>query len=80
MTQVDIYDGEHYNASMETPGWTSGGYTGAAGSWVAAVEVPPPSGHVKVTSHAVLPPIRVRRGTAFLLDFHCHRSFSKAVP
>ena len=57
VTVVDIYDGETYNASMETPGWTMPGLSSAG--WAAAVEAAPPSDHVKLTSHAILPPIRV---------------------
>ena len=34
------------------PGLSSAG-------WAAAVEAVPPSDHVKLTSHAILPPIRV---------------------
>lgn len=57
VTSVDIYNGENYNASLETPGWTSPGFVDA--SWAAVVVSPPPSDHVKLTSHAILPPIRI---------------------
>eukprot|EP01043_Picozoa_sp_COSAG02_P105823 COSAG02_NODE_41819_length_390_cov_1.402062_1_plen_125_part_01 len=58
VTSVDIYNGENYNATLETPGWTSA--TGALSSdWAAAKLAEPPSDHVKLTSHAILPPIRI---------------------
>jgi alpha-L-rhamnosidase len=57
VTSVDIYNGENYNASLETPGWTSPGFADAG--WTAAAVSPPPSDHVKLTSHAILPPIRI---------------------
>ena len=58
VTAVDIYNGENYTASLEAPGWTSSPFAGAE-KWEACAVVPPPSSHVKLTSHAILPPIRV---------------------
>lgn len=57
VTKVDIYNGETYNAVMETPGWTQPQYKAAG--WALATVQPPPSATVKLTSHAVLPPIRI---------------------
>ena len=54
----DIYKGETYNASRETPGWTTPGYTGGA-RWAKASAMSGPSPDVKITSHAILPPIRI---------------------
>lgn len=60
VTSVDIYKGETYNASMETPGWTAAmPYPGAGAPWTFATEMAPPSAEVQVTSHAILPPIRI---------------------
>ena len=66
VTQVDIYDGEHYDASKETPGWTAAGFTAPAG-WAPAAAVAAPSPHVKVTSHAIRlgPPGAVKQPQRF---------------
>ena len=84
VTAVDIYNGENYTASLETPGWTESPFAAGA-KWEAAAIVEPPSeppnrtsptsssphphltpprlsltgDHVKLTSHAILPPIRI---------------------
>ena len=58
VTSGDIYKGETYNATRETPGWTSPGYAGGA-MWAKASAMAGPSPGVKITSHAVLPPIRI---------------------
>ena len=58
VVSVDIYSGEIYNASMETPGWTTAEFKDTAG-WANVVTASPPSDHVKLTSHAILPPIRI---------------------
>ena len=57
VTAVDIYNGETYNASLETPGWTEPNFD--ASGWAATEDAEPPSDHVKITSHAILPPIRI---------------------
>jgi alpha-L-rhamnosidase len=58
----DIYNGETYNASMETAGWTEAGYDSATNGWTAVKEsVPAPSANTTIASHAVLPPIKVGR-------------------
>ena len=57
VTSAHIYMGTTYNAIHETPGWTSAGFTASAG-WIAATKLPPPSEHVKLSSHAVMPQIR----------------------
>jgi len=59
VTAVDMYAGEVYNASLETPGWTTGSYVQDPARWSRANASAPPSGRVKLTSHAVLPPIRI---------------------
>ena len=61
----NIYDGEVYNASRETPGWTTSEFAPDA-TWVAAALLAgPPGGHdVKYSSHAVLPPIRIGQSYA----------------
>ena len=53
---ANIYTGETYNASMETPGWTAPLFD--TRGWAAASVVPAPSSHVKLTSHAVMPTIQ----------------------
>jgi alpha-L-rhamnosidase len=58
VTSVDIYNGENYNATMETPGWTEASAT-IPGDWGPTKVAEPPSDHVKLTSHAILPPIRI---------------------
>lgn len=58
VTSSDIYKGEDYNASMETPGWTSPGYK-FDNNWAPATVMQPPSATVQITSHAILPPIRI---------------------
>ena len=59
VTAADIYNGEVYNASLQTPGWTGPGARMSPAIWKPATKVPPPSADVKVTSHAILPPIRI---------------------
>ncbi|MCS6953870.1 MAG: glycoside hydrolase family 78 protein [Bryobacteraceae bacterium] len=49
-----IYDGEVYDARLETPGWDRPGFDDAA--WKPAVAVEPPRG---VLSAQMMPPIRV---------------------
>ena len=39
----DIYNGETYNASMETAGWTEAGYDSATNGWTAVKESVPGS-------------------------------------
>jgi alpha-L-rhamnosidase len=56
VTAAHIYVGTTYNATYETLGWTSEGYD--ASDWSATTVVRPPSDHVKLTSHAVMPLIR----------------------
>ena len=56
VTASHIYVGTTYNATQETPGWTSGAFD--TSGWSAATVVQPPSDHVKLTSHAVMPQIR----------------------
>jgi alpha-L-rhamnosidase len=58
VSSAHIYMGTIYNATRETPGWTSAGYKPSS-SWSAAMVVPPPSDHVKLSSHAVMPQIRI---------------------
>ena len=55
VTSSHIYMGTIYNATLATPGWTSAGFD--ASKWTAATIVPPPSDHVKLTSHAAMPQI-----------------------
>ena len=74
VTAADIYRGETYNASLETPGWTTAAYgDGAPAVWSTATVMQGPGPNVKVTSHAILPPIRIGQsytyGT-FRADFH----------
>jgi alpha-L-rhamnosidase len=72
VTAVDIYAGETYNSSLETPGWTTANYNegkgsaggGGGGVWVPAQSSVAPSEHVRLTSHAVLPPIRIGESRA----------------
>jgi alpha-L-rhamnosidase len=54
----DIYNGETYNASMETPGWTTQDYS-MDGSWGSAQAVSAPGPNTTISSHAVLPPIKI---------------------
>ena len=54
---ADIYNGEIYNASMETLGWTLPTYD--ASCWPLATSETVPSSFVQVTSHTVLPNIRI---------------------
>ena len=49
-----IYDGETYDARLETPGWDKAGFVDA--KWKPAVTVDPPKGEV---SAQMMPPIRV---------------------
>ena len=56
VTSTHIYMGTVYNATHETPGWTSAGFD-TAGEWQAAAVVPPPSDHVQLSSH-LMPQIR----------------------
>ena len=56
VTSSHIYMGTIYNATLQTLGWTSAGFD--ASGWNAAAVIPPPSGHVKLTSHAAMPQIR----------------------
>ena len=56
----DIYNGETYDARLETPGWTLPGYKPAdPHAWEAAVTVAPPGSNVTISSHAVMPVIRI---------------------
>ena len=57
VTAADIYNGEAYNASLETPGWGLPEYDAA--HWPAATSEAAPSSFVRITSHSILPPIRV---------------------
>eukprot|EP01050_Picozoa_sp_SAG11_P018424 SAG11_NODE_2779_length_2979_cov_1.574306_1_plen_569_part_00 len=60
VTSAHIYMGTVYNATRATPGWTKPGFVpSSASGWSAAAVVPPPSDHVKLSSHAVLPQIRI---------------------
>jgi alpha-L-rhamnosidase len=74
ITMDDIYAGETYNATLETPDWTilgsdsdsdsDSGSVSDSGSdsgsgWAPVQEVPSPSANTTISSHAVLPPIRV---------------------
>lgn len=64
ITMDDIYAGETYNATLETPDWTILGSDSDSGSdsgngWAPVQEVPSPSANTTISSHAVLPPIRV---------------------
>ena len=58
VTQVDIYKGETYDARLETPLWTTPQFS-VGSNWTHASIMAPPSADVKVTSHAILPPIRI---------------------
>jgi alpha-L-rhamnosidase len=56
----NIYDGEVYNASKETPGWATASFVeDTAWSPVALLAGPPGGNTVKYSSHAVLPPVRI---------------------
>ena len=60
VTTVDIYTGETYNASKEHPGWTESTYAPPTNSdWIAATVMQPPRNTTVLSSHAVLPPIRI---------------------
>ena len=59
VTAADIYKGETYNASLETPGWTTAAYGALAEVWSTATVMRGPGPNVTVTSHAILPPIRI---------------------
>lgn len=52
-----IYMGTIYNATQETPGWTTASFEETS-VWSKSKIVAPPSDHVKLTSHAVMPQIR----------------------
>lgn len=52
-----IYMGTIYNATRETPGWTSAGFDTSVGEWRAAAVLPPPSDYVQLSSH-LMPQIR----------------------
>jgi alpha-L-rhamnosidase len=56
-TFAHIFMGTVYNASRETPGWTRAHFVPGA-DWAVAEVVPPPSDHLILSSHAVMPPIR----------------------
>lgn len=57
VTSVDIYKGENYDARLETPGWSAGGTIGP--SWAAAAVAQYPHTGMLLTSHAVLPQIKI---------------------
>ena len=63
ITSVDIYTGETYNASKEHPGWTERAYSPAVeksnSGWIPATVMPPPRNTTVLSSHAILPPIRI---------------------
>jgi alpha-L-rhamnosidase len=52
----DLYGGCHYDARLETPGWTAPGFNYSTGVWGAAVRIAAPGG---VMSPAVSPPVTV---------------------
>ena len=52
----DLYGGCHYDARLETPGWTAPGFDYSTGVWADAVRIAAPGG---IMSPAVSPPVTV---------------------
>ena len=62
VTSADIYQGEQFDARLAVPGWDEPGPSAQPQeNWTVALPQQPPSAHVKLTSHAVLPTIQVDR-------------------
>jgi len=59
VTKVDIYKGENYDATLETPGWTTAAYSEVPSVWSSPNVMAPPSPNVTLASHAVLPHIEI---------------------